>query len=192
MKVQKETAAAQTVLAAVTKKTRPLINRVESLEIKDADSYASAALLISNIKEFAKQAAADRDEIAAPIKKGLKLLTEHFKPFLDQCAQIEEQTKAKMLAFVEQQEHKSERLLSDFESGKIKSLETVVTKQAALNKDLDNSNAQLRKVKDVEIVDAAKIPRKYLMPDFATIKKDLLAGKQIAGAKLVFKTSIAI
>lgn len=189
--MKKESIAAQTVMAALIKRANPMIKKVSDLQIKDADDYAFAALLISNLKQMAKQAAEEKDTIVAPIKKALAAVDAHFKPFLDQVKAIEVDTKAKMIAFIETRDKKSAQLLEQFEAGKIKNLETLVTKQAELN-DLDNSSAQMRKVKDVEVYAPKKIPAKYLTPDLTAIKKDLLAGKQIAGARLIMKTSIAI
>lgn len=191
MKTTKENVAAATVMAALTKRAKPMIGKVTDLKIKTADDYATAALLISDLKQIAKQADEQKQTIVALIKQAFKAVDEHFKPFLDQIKVIEADTKAKMIAYIELNDKKAAQLLEKFESGEIKNLETVVTKQAQLN-DLDNSNASVRKLKEVEIVDAAKIPRKYLTPDTAAIKKDLLAGKQIPGAMLVLKTSIAI
>jgi hypothetical protein len=50
----------------------------------------------------------------------------------------------------------------------------------------------VRRTWEVEIVDASTIPREYLVPDLAAIKKALQAGQKVKGCKLVQKKGLAI
>ncbi len=50
---------------------------------------------------------------------------------------------------------------------------------------------QLRNTRKPIITDLSKLPRKYLKPDSALIRKDLFNGVKIPGAELIIEKSVA-
>jgi hypothetical protein len=50
---------------------------------------------------------------------------------------------------------------------------------------------QVRKIRKVRIVDAALLPREYLIPNEVVIRRDALGGKQIPGVEIYDEEVIA-
>lgn len=185
-----KTTSVQIVLASLSKKAKPLQNKLSDLEVKSQSDYDLAGNLMKQLKTLAKESEAEKKKMTDPINQTLKAVREHFKPFEDVVAELEVNTKAKMLAFVEKQEAEQKKLEEKFEQGKIKKVSTLVAKQDELH--VSSQHSSIRKVKVVEVENESKIPREYLVPDMAAIKEALLAGKKVNGCKLVDKNNIAI
>lgn len=179
------------VADSIKKKASPLIKQVENCVIKTKEAYDKAAKIIAQLKEYSKEAERQEKTLTEPAKSIIKSAQEIFEPFRTQVQELEGAVKIRMLEFQNIQEKKSAQLLEDFESGKVKKLSTVVTKQNELL-NTSSENAQLRKVWTLTIVDQDSIPREYLVPDETLIRHHLKLGKKIKGCKWEQVNTIAI
>lgn len=179
------------VADSIKKKANPLIKQIENYKIKTREDYDKAALVISKLKEYSKEAERQEKTLTEPAKSIIKSAQEIFKPFRTQIQELEGAVKIRMLEFQNKQEKKSEKLLEDFESGKIKNLNTVVSKQNDLL-NTSSENAQLRKVWTLTIVNEKLVPRQYLIVDESAVRAAFKAGKKVAGCIWKQENQIAI
>jgi len=180
----------QVVMQSLMKKAKPIQSKLSDLQIVNQQDYDNAGAMVKTLKALAKEAEVEEYKITKPLNETLKAVREHFRPFKESVKELEEDTKLKMLLFVKKQEKAKEKLESKFESGEIKKISTLISKQEEL--DVVSSSSKIRKIKVLVIKDESKIPREYLVPDEVKIKKALADGKSVSGCSLEEQNSIAI
>lgn len=181
----------QIVLAGLEKEAAPLIKKLSGkLIINTAEQLENAAVSMKNLKTLV--AIADKKEkgFTKPLEKLKKDVIALFKPFKNNIAAIEAEVKKVMLAYQSGLTNKQIKLEDDFNSGKIKKINTYSSKAADLQ--FNSSSAKVRKVWRAEITNESKIPREYMTPDMDKIYEDLKAGKTIAGVIWKQEDTIAI
>jgi hypothetical protein len=178
------------VLKALEKESKSPIKQLSDLKITTQQDYELAGELLKGLKQLAANAEAREKVFTVPLAKLIEDVRSLFRPFRSSVTQVEADTKTKMLAFVKEQQAAEQKLLADFQAGKIKKVSTLVTKQKELA--VSSSFSQVRKVWTAVEVDARKTPREYLVPDVAAIKAALKEGKQVAGWKFEQVESIAV
>lgn len=179
------------VVQKIKNDANKLIKKLDVLSIESRADYDTAAITLKNLKEYKVKGVAEEAKITDPLKTALKNTQALFKPFYDEVSRIELQTKQAMIAFDEKEEAAKLKLQQDFESGKIKKVTTLMGKQAEFTHQ-SNGASSVRTIKVLEIEDLNKVPREFLLPDEAAIKKVLMAGGKVAGCKLATKKSIAV
>lgn len=180
------------VAKSIEKKAQPIAKKLGNLKIVQKEHFVLAATLLKQLKDWDKQAKAEEDKFLDLSKQLIKLTKAHFKPFHDSVALLECQVKERMLAWQQKQQGRAKQLAANFEkgTGKITRLGTLVAAQEELLS--VDSPAKNRKNWVLEITDANKIPRAYLIPDEVAIRAALKEGKKVAGCTLVEKQTIAI
>lgn len=179
------------VADSIKKKAQPLIKKIETFIIKTREAYDESAKIIAQLKEFSKEAERQERTLTEPAKAIIKSAQEIFKPFRTRVMELEGMVKIRMLEFQARQEKLSAKIGADFESGKIKKLNTVVSKQNELL-NTSSENAQLRKVWTLTIEDVSQVPKKYMVPDEVLIKQAFKNGQKVAGCKWEQVNQIAI
>ena len=176
---------------SIKKKASPLIRQAEDISITTKDEYEQAGKLVSQLKEYSKEAERQEKTLTEPAKSIIKSAMDIFRPFRTRVAEIEGMVKIRMIEYRARQENESRKLEQKFADGTIKKVSTLVAKQNEL---LDTSSefAQVRKIWTLTITDAKKIPAKYLVPDEVAIKNALRAGEKIPGTRWEQVNSIAI
>ncbi len=182
--------SASVILSALRKEAKRPTDKISSLTIKSNEDLDTAAVLLKELKSYAKQADDKEKSLTEPLTKVVKDIRALFKPFKDSIEQIEADTKLKMSVYLEQNKAALKKLDADFDSGKIKKVSTLVTKQAVMH--ISSSSMQVRKTWTAIEVDAKKTPREYLVPDLPSIKEALKAGKKVAGWKWEQVDTIAV
>lgn len=177
------------VVEALRKDSAPLSKQLKKMEITSQAEFDRAAEVLKELKNKAAQAKTKQSEIVDPIKKSLSLISSLFKPFYTEVEELDSIIKLKMSVFLESNKDKVVKLEERFKKGEL-SMAKFVEKSNELNE--NTSVAQIRTIQKVKIVSLKKIPLKYMVPDEAAIKADLLAGKVVPGAKLVSEKSIAV
>lgn len=178
------------VLKSLQKDAQKPIKAITDLEISTNEDFTLAGMHLKQVKQIAKLAKDKEEVFTIPLKKLLADVTNLFKPFRDEVKQIEESTKAKMLEFTNQQEQAKKQLEQDFSDGKIKKVDTLLKKSAAL--EVSSAFSQTRKIWTAIEVDGTKTPREYMEPNLAAIKEALKAGKKVNGWKWEQVNSIAV
>ena len=189
-----------------TKELVPLKAQVTKLEtqaqavtIATQEDYSNAADLIARLKETGSKIKTTKESITKPLNEALKNARNLFAPIEEQFEKAESIVKTKLLAYkrkVDDEAREAEaKIAARVEKGTMK-LETAERKTEAIERVETTTRGkigevQVRKVKKVRIVDAAALPREYLVPDEVLIRKDALGGKQIPGVEVFEEETIA-
>lgn len=191
MELQKsDQVSAHIVIASIEKKAKRNFTKLKNAFIGTKQEYEEAALLIKELKAYKKEAETQEATITTPLKKAYDAAKALFKPFYNKVDTTEQLTKKAMLEFVAEQEAKIKKLEDKFNEGKIKKVNTLLSKTAEHT--ITSGAASLRTTKELVITDEDLIPREYLMPDTVKIKAALKEGKIVFGCALENKKGLAI
>ncbi len=178
------------VLKALEKDSKKAIKQLSDLVINDQASFDLAGETLKGLKTLGADAEAKEKSLTDPLTKVIADVRSLFKPFRSQVALVEADVKQKMLSYLTANKAKEQKLLADFDAGKIKKVSTVIAKQKTL--EVSNGAAQVRKVWTAIAVNETLTPREFLIPDKVAIKEALKAGKKVAGWKWEQVDSIAV
>ena len=167
---------ASIVMQALEKQAAPALKKVSTLVVNDADSYKLAGELMKSVKDVAKIAKEREDQFTVPLNKLLTDIRSLFKPFRDNVKLVEQDTKEKMLQYIESTKKEVKKLEQQFDNGEIKKVSTLVSKTAALQ-----VSSNIRRVWEAVPVNVEQTPREYLVPDEAKIKEALKCGRKVKG-----------
>lgn len=186
-----ETVNTQVVIAAIEKKSGKLINKLADFKVKTKDDFELAGKLLKELKTFGAEAEKEEEGFWRPLKQLADKVKSHFKPLKDKIALTEQVVKKEMLAFTLKQDEKLKQLETKLETGEIKKVSTYMN-NVAKEKITGTKDVQLRTVKQLEITNEKLIPRKYLIVDEQALKKDLLAGVVVEGARVINVKTLAV
>mgnify|MGYP001580527221 CR=1 FL=1 len=164
----------------------------QAIVIKTPDDMSVAVDILGKVKDIGKKITVQKETITKPLNEALKNARALFKPLEDSYEEMEKTIKYKMVKYQTLSEAKAEkkinRIESKIEEGSL-SFEKGVEKMSNLEPEskveTDSFSLTFRITKTVEITDEKLIPREYLVPDMVLIRKDALAGKEIAGVRIV-------
>lgn len=181
------------VLIPIKAKIEQVGSYANILEIKSEQHLKEATNELTSVKLIQKELTARKESITKPMLLALKNARAIFAPLEAKVTAAELIIKRKMLtyqnAITAKAEKKMEKIATDVEAGKI-SFDKGVEKLAKVQEptktvSVDNGQITYRTVKKVIIENADLLPREYLVPDEVKIRRDALAGKEIAGVKVV-------
>lgn len=188
--IKKSTSTA-IVVKSLEKDASPIIKKLEKITaVKTKQDYEDAAAQLKLLKGLKKVAEEKEKAIVDPLKTAIKNVQELFEPFIDNVIDLEKNYKGMMLDFINKQDEKKEKLLDNFSTGKIKSIEKYT--EAVIANSVSNTNASTRTTMVVEVEDEKLIPREFLVPNMVKIKEAFKTGKTVKGCKYVQKKGIAI
>jgi hypothetical protein len=187
--------------------------------INNPIAYEGAATFLKDVKSKFKELDEKEKAITKPINDGLKLIRDMFRKPKDLLTQAETALKRGMVTYQREQERiaaeaqrkadedvrkERERLAKleakAIERGDETKAEQLAERQAAVVAPIIQtekpkvSGISTRKDYDFEIVDAAKLPREYLMPDDKKIRKvvkALGAEASIPGIRIIERDILA-
>lgn len=179
-----QTTDALVLISVLKQQSKGAEKQISNLVVKTQTDYENAIVLLKTLKEYDKRAEEKELSLTDPITETLRIqkklrsdISELFAPFRNNITQITEDTKQKLLVYIEANKVQAAKLESDFEAGKIKKVATLVGKTAAL---VTSGN---RKVWSAVCINEQQTPRQYLIPDLVAIKAALKEGKQVTGWK---------
>ena len=180
-------------LAPIRAQVTKLETQAQSVQIVAAEDYESAITLVGKLKETASEIKQKKESITKPLNEALRNARELFAPIEEQFERAEAIVKTKLLDYKRKKDTEAReaeaKIAARVEKGTLK-IETAerkldqVERVETTTKSSSGHSVQVRKVKKVRIVDAAALPREYLIPDDVLIRKDALAGKVIAGVEV--------
>lgn len=192
--------ADQKELSVLKGQVSRLESRAQAIVVETNEDYAAAADVVASLKETGAKIKARKEAITKPLNEALRSARELFAPIEEQYAAAEAVVKQKLLAYKKKVDEEARRkeaaLAARVEKGTMKP-ETAEKKIDAIQR-VDTTthgkvgSVQVRKVKKVRIVDAAKIPREYLVVDEVAVRRDALAGKEIPGAEVYEEEVISL
>jgi len=189
-----------------TKELTALKGRVSKLEtqanavtISTQEDYTAAVDLVSRLKDAGSKIKASKESVTKPLNEALRNTRELFAPIEEQFAKAEAIVKTKLLDYkrkIDAEARVAEaKIAARVENGTMR-LDTAERKLDAVER-VENTTrgkvgeVQVRVIKKVRIVDAAVLPREYLIPDEVAIRRDALGGKTIAGVEVYDEEIIA-
>lgn len=187
------------IVKVVEGKVQNAVKEVESLKIKTDADFAQAATLLTNVKKLGKFLKQEKDKILNPLKEAVNATREMFAPMDSQISYAEASLKTAMGIYQDKKDaenkKKADAIASRVESGNIKE-ETGIKKLEELG-EVDKSvhtgigSVNFKKIKKVRITDPNLVPDKYWFIDEVLIRKEALAGIEIAGVEVYEETSVA-
>lgn len=167
------------------------VDDANSLKITSQVKLTEATGFLKDVKVWQKMLKAKRMDITRPINEGLNLVRDLFRPIETKIEYARRLAEVKIRDYDDllrkEAEEKKAEIEEKVESGEMKpevagnKLDKMESKQGVIKKRIQ---------RDIEIVDKTQIPLEYLIPDMVAIRKDALAGKVIAGVKVIEKTII--
>jgi len=168
-----------------------LFQKVEEIKITSKISLGAAKETLSEITTSQKTIKGIREGMTKPINESLKKIRALFAPVEDNLKEANQQLKLKMSIYNEkikkEVEEKKAEIAERVESGDIdfgkasKQIERADQKVEAI---------PTRKIREVQVIDEAKIPKKYWALDMVLLRKDAMAGVEIPGVKVEIKEVI--
>jgi len=168
-----------------------LIQEAGEIKITSAPSLEEAKLLLSKITGGQKGMKGLRESMTKPINEGLKRIRALFAPVEGNLKIANEGLKGKMMVYNEkirkEVEEKKAEIAEKVENGDVnfdkasKQIERADQKVEAI---------PTRKIREVQVIDEAKIPKKYWALDMVLLRKDAMAGVEIPGVKVEIKEVI--
>ena len=179
-------------LAPLKAQVTKVVESAQEITIKTADDMASAVDILGKVKDIGKKITAQKETITKPLNEALKNARALFKPLEEQWEEAEKVIKYKMVKYQTLEEAKAEKKLEQIEA-RVEAGTLSFDKAVAKMEDLEpetkvsteDFSLKFRIDKKVEIIDEKLIPREYLVPDMVLIRKEVLAGKEIAGTRIV-------
>ena len=166
--------------------------QASAVTITNDEEYKGTVDLVSRLKETGSKIKNIKESITQPLNEALNNARALFKPIEMQFANAEAIVKTKLLDYkrrIDAEAREAEaKIAARVEKGTMR-LDTAEKKLDSIER-VDTTTrgkigeVQVRKVRKVRIVDAAALPREYLIPDEVLIRKDALGGKQIAGVEV--------
>ena len=178
-------------IALVKQKVNEAIKGVDNIKITSGPTFEVAKNILCKITDTQKIVKELRESMTKPINDGLKKIREFFAPVEDNLKLANEELKSKMMVYnnkvKKEAEEDKENIVAKVENGDI-DFEKGSQKIAKVDEKIESMPT--RKMRVIEIIDEAKIPKQYWVLDMITIRRDALAGVQIDGVKVVEKEII--
>lgn len=145
---------------------------IRSFEIQSQADYDAADELLGEAKRAWKTWDAKRKKAVVPINEAKAEIQSWFKPVLDLYAEAESILKGKIAAYTRAQPQQQDALLQQaqyaYQQGDVVQMKTQLA--AASEAEVQqSSNISITQLWRYEVVDAAQLPREYLIPDLARI-----------------------
>ena len=170
----------------VIKKQVENVEGIGRIRITSQVKLEQAVEARKRVLEAKKLVETQKKEITDPLNLSLKKIRNLFKPFEQRLDIVDSWLKEQMLSWEQAQEEARKEKEKEIEDKIAKGEMTFEQAGKKIEKiDKKIEVVPTREISKVEITDKSKLPLEYLLPDLVLIKRDLLLGKEIEGAKLV-------
>lgn len=180
---------AEQAVQEVQKTVTALERKSKSLEVKTDEDLMTAIDFLANLQGASKEVKFRKEQITKPLNEALKNVRELFAPVeqsIENSTVYVKSLVSKYQQAVEAAARKKEAAIAQkvdqgklsFESG-AKKMEAVKHVETTVKSDVGAVTFRTNRI--VEIVDATKLPRKYLVPNEVAIRRAALAGEVIEG-----------
>lgn len=186
-------------LEPIKKDLSLVVREAEALTVKNIEEVQSASDILNRIGQAEDKIKAEKEKLTKPAQEIIKWARGVFSPLELNCKKAERIIKDKMIVFSDKEDEKKrkelEKISKEIAEGKID-----IDKGSDKIKDLevkgdyagDEGSIQFRKRRIIVITDLTKVPRKFLKPDEALIKKELLDnGGKIPGCEVRIEKTVA-
>lgn len=179
-----------------------VVNKANATEIATEADYTKAGDQLVLIKGAEREVTERKNKIVKPLNEALKETRNLFRPIEDQLAAARKVVQDSMLSFRQKAEAERQRIEQEaqakLDQGEITEDEAIDSVAAASSpaKTMHGARGKttVRTTREIEVVDAALIPRQYLVPDLVAIRRRALGigcePAEIPGVKVVERESI--
>ena len=180
-------------------KTNTIVFQAQNLKIRTDKDMVVAVDKLSEIKAIGNKIREIKEKYTKPANEILKTARAMFGPLEERFREAEKIIKEKMVVFDEIKRtialEKTKEIAEQVEAGKLD-----IAKAGEMMEKIEPKNQyegnegvmQYRTVKKIVILDEAKIPRRYLLPNEVLIRKDMLSGIKIPGCELREEKIVAV
>jgi hypothetical protein len=172
-------------VATFAKKEVDTIEDMSRFKISGDVTLARSIKIRELIKAKQKEIKVTKDKMVDPIKQGLKEIMDFWKPFEERLAIVDSYMSSQQLDYrkklVAESEKKQAEVEKKIEKGEI-TFEQASKKIEKVEMKVDAIPTRIQK--KAKVIDKAKLPLDYLIPDMVAIRRDLLKGEKIPGAEL--------
>jgi hypothetical protein len=143
---------------------------VETMSVATDESIAMLQDISAEAGNLYKQLEAERVGATKPLNESLRQINGWFKPVLAACDSLKRRANARLIEAKEYREEELEKALGEIASHGPHITESVIIPAQAAPVELPRGVG--RTVIEVQVDDASQVPREYLVPDLAAIKRD--------------------
>jgi len=174
-------------IVALQEKTIAISEKVV-FKITSQEKLKQANEGLSELKIFKNFIKESKDKIVKPIDLALKNARDLFRPVEEKIKNAEQSVKNEILAYKKVVDEAIEKQKEKIEQ-KVENGETTFEKASQQIEKVEDKIEEFktRKHRDIEIIDEKKIPAEYWEINMVSLRRDALAGKEIAGVKVVVK-----
>jgi hypothetical protein len=157
---------------AESRDAQDALEMIREFEITSQQDYDAADELLGEAKQAWKKWDAKRKKAVVPLNQAKAEIQSWFKPILDLYAEAETILKGKIAAYSRAQPQKQDALLAQaqqaYQQGDVIQMrhDLRAASQAEVQQ---SSNISITQLWRYDVVDAAQLPREYLIPDIAKI-----------------------
>lgn len=178
-------------IAIIEKQLNPLISKAVKIEITSDDEQRAAGELLSQINKQSDALKKLKEGLTKPMNAALKAARALFAPREEKIEVAVDALRVAMGAYKRAADLKvaeAERKLADrVEKGTMKA-ETAVRKMSELEVaeshiETDSGSVKFRDVKRFEVMDIHLLPMEYHVADEVAIRKEMVAGRELAGVR---------
>ena len=188
-------------ITIVKQKTTRAVTEANELQVRSTETLSEASELLTKIKTLQKAVKQEKDKVLQPLLEATKAERARWEPIEDYTKEAENIVKDKMIKYNNEVQAKAraeeEKVMREFEAGKIKKIETVTKKMEAIEVKKEavveaKGNSQFRTVKKVKIVDENLIPDVFWELNLVAINKAVLKdGINVPGTIVIEETVVA-
>lgn len=181
------------------KQSAPIIERAQTLTVTCAEDMPGAAEVLSQLNQYMDRLTEEKEKVTKPLNEALKAERARWKPLEDMyngaIATVRSAVSTYMTAEAKRVKEAEAKIAARVGDGKGKlQMDTAARKMDAIVKPEEKVVAQsgmlkFRTVQRLSIVDAAAIPREYLVPDEKAILAALKEGKEVKGCEIIEEQS---
>ena len=163
------------------------IRKVPVVKIKSNADLVKAKNALAQIGEAQKLVKTRKDSIIQPLNEALRNARDLFGGYEAGLKQMEAALKEELFAyrqkFIQKAEKRIEKLEESVKDGKITMVKA--GEKIEVEQDKVDSLVKTRVIREVAITDENKIPDRYWVVDMVKLRKDVLGGVKVVGAKIV-------
>jgi gluconate kinase len=166
---------------------------VESMDLTKDSNIQILQDISAEASRLHKELEAERVSATKPLNATLRQINGWFKPVMTACDTLKRRANARLVEASKAREEARELALGEIAKQGPHIVNTVIMPAQA--KPVELPKGVGRAVIEVHVDDAAKVPREYLMPDLAAIKRDATRAQKdgtpfkVPGITIVIKES---
>jgi len=183
--MENSTAVVNQQIATIKKESAEVLGQVSSFKLKSQTDLERSNELLKSIGDKQKQIKQAKDFLVRPLKEHVKKIENEFLPIEIELKRVEGELKGQQLVYLQKvREEVAAKSVAISEKAEKGELDEVKAGQKILKQEAKLDNFKTMKIKKVVIENPQIVPDEYWVIDEVAVRRDALAGKQIAGVAI--------